>query len=120
MYGRLDVVKRAKSKAELVTAYIYLRETFNRLCRANIVDFNESAYERVVYKPSVTSVIIRCQFSPIVSALILASTYLIEECVNLIFASFARFKHALFALLVNKVIQRREQRKNASHPYFNF
>lgn len=45
MYGRLDVIKRAKSKAELLTAYIYLRETFNRLCQANILDFNENAYD---------------------------------------------------------------------------
>ncbi|MBW4617319.1 MAG: type II toxin-antitoxin system VapC family toxin [Desmonostoc vinosum HA7617-LM4] len=44
MYGRLDVIKRAKSKQELVTAYALLKETFNRLCQANILDFNESAF----------------------------------------------------------------------------
>ncbi len=45
MYGRLDVIKRAKSKKELVTAYALLKETFNRLCQANILDFNEAAFE---------------------------------------------------------------------------
>ncbi len=45
MYGRLDVIKRAKSKQELVTAYAFLRETFNRLCQANILDFNEAAFD---------------------------------------------------------------------------
>ncbi|MBC1239978.1 type II toxin-antitoxin system VapC family toxin [Nostoc sp. 2RC] len=45
MYGRLDVIKRAKSKQELVTAYALLRETFNRLCQANILDFNEAAFD---------------------------------------------------------------------------
>lgn len=44
MYGRLDVIKRAKSKQELITAYSLLRETFNRLCQANILDFNEAAF----------------------------------------------------------------------------
>ncbi|MEH2162853.1 MAG: type II toxin-antitoxin system VapC family toxin [Nostoc sp.] len=44
MYGRLDVIKRAKSKQELVKAYALLKETFNRLCQANIVDFNEAAF----------------------------------------------------------------------------
>ncbi|OCQ97132.1 nucleic acid-binding protein [Nostoc sp. MBR 210] len=45
MYGRLDVIKRGKSKQELVTAYALLRETFNRLCQANILDFNEAAFD---------------------------------------------------------------------------
>jgi tRNA(fMet)-specific endonuclease VapC len=45
MYGRLDVIKRAKSKQELVTAYTLLRETFNRLCQANILDFDEAAFD---------------------------------------------------------------------------
>jgi tRNA(fMet)-specific endonuclease VapC len=45
MYGRLDVIKRAKSQEELVTAYALLRETFNRLCQANILDFNEAAFK---------------------------------------------------------------------------
>jgi tRNA(fMet)-specific endonuclease VapC len=45
MYGRLDVIKRAKSKQESVTAYALLRETFNRLCQANILDFNEAAFD---------------------------------------------------------------------------
>jgi len=45
MYGRLDVIKRAKSKQELVTAYAFLKETFNRLCQANILDFNEAAFD---------------------------------------------------------------------------
>ncbi|MDZ8241770.1 MAG: type II toxin-antitoxin system VapC family toxin [Nostoc sp. ChiQUE01a] len=45
MYGRLDVIKRAKSKQELVTAYALLKETFNRLCQANILDFNEAAFD---------------------------------------------------------------------------
>ncbi len=45
MYGRLDVIKRAKSKQELVTAYALFRETFNRLCQANILDFNEAAFD---------------------------------------------------------------------------
>jgi tRNA(fMet)-specific endonuclease VapC len=45
MYGRLDVIKRAKSKKELVTAYALLKETFNRLCQANILDFNEAAFD---------------------------------------------------------------------------
>ncbi len=31
MYGRLDVINRAKSKQELVIAYALLKETFNRL-----------------------------------------------------------------------------------------
>lgn len=44
MYGRLDVIKRAKSKQELITAYTLLKETFNRLCQANILDFNEAAF----------------------------------------------------------------------------
>jgi tRNA(fMet)-specific endonuclease VapC len=44
MYGRLDVIKRAKSKQELVTSYALLRETFNRLCQANILDFNDAAF----------------------------------------------------------------------------
>lgn len=45
MYGRLDVIKRGKSKQELVTSYVLLRETFNRLCQANILDFNEAAFD---------------------------------------------------------------------------
>jgi tRNA(fMet)-specific endonuclease VapC len=45
MYGRLDVIKRAKSKKELVTAYALLKETFNRLCQANILDFNKAAFD---------------------------------------------------------------------------
>lgn len=45
MYGRLDVTKRAKSKQELVTAYALLKETFNRLCQANILDFDEPAFD---------------------------------------------------------------------------
>ncbi len=45
MYGRLDVIKRAKSKEELVTAYAYLRKTFSRLCQANILDFDEAAFD---------------------------------------------------------------------------
>jgi len=45
MYGRLDVIKRAKSKHELVTAYSLLRETFNRLCQANILDFDQAAFD---------------------------------------------------------------------------
>ncbi len=45
MYGRLDVTKRAKSKQELVTAYALLKETFNRLCQANILDFDEAAFD---------------------------------------------------------------------------
>jgi tRNA(fMet)-specific endonuclease VapC len=45
MYGRLDVIKRAKSKQELITAYALLKETFNRLCQANILDFNEAAFD---------------------------------------------------------------------------
>jgi len=48
MYGRLDVIKRAKSKQELVTAYSLLRTTFNRLCQANILDFDEAAFD--IYK----------------------------------------------------------------------
>ncbi|MBD2457554.1 type II toxin-antitoxin system VapC family toxin [Nostoc sp. FACHB-87] len=45
MYGRLDVIKRGKSKQELVTAYVLFRETFNLLCQANILDFNEAAFD---------------------------------------------------------------------------
>ena len=45
MYGRLDVIKRAKSKQELVTAYTLFKETFNRLCQANILGFNEAAFD---------------------------------------------------------------------------
>lgn len=45
MYGRLDVIKRAKSKSELLTAYGFLKETFKRLCQANILDFNEAAFD---------------------------------------------------------------------------
>lgn len=45
MYGRLDVVKKAKSKQELVTAYALLKETFKRLCQGNILDFNETAFD---------------------------------------------------------------------------
>ncbi|MBN3896540.1 MAG: type II toxin-antitoxin system VapC family toxin [Nostoc sp. NOS(2021)] len=45
MYGRLDVIKRAKSKQELVTAYALLKETFNRLCQGNILDFDEAAFD---------------------------------------------------------------------------
>ncbi|BAY42168.1 hypothetical protein NIES2111_65640 (plasmid) [Nostoc sp. NIES-2111] len=45
MYGRLDVIKRGKSKQELVTAYTLLTETFNRLCQANILGFNEAAFD---------------------------------------------------------------------------
>jgi len=45
MYGRLDVIKQAKSKQELVTAYALLQETFNRLCQGNILDFDEAAFE---------------------------------------------------------------------------
>lgn len=45
MYGRLDMIKRAKSKQELVTSYALLRETFNRLCLANILDFNDAAFD---------------------------------------------------------------------------
>jgi tRNA(fMet)-specific endonuclease VapC len=44
MYGRLDIVKRAKSKQELVTAYALLKETFNRLYQGNILDFDEAAF----------------------------------------------------------------------------
>ncbi len=29
----------------MVTAYALLRETFNRLCQANILDFNEAAFD---------------------------------------------------------------------------
>jgi tRNA(fMet)-specific endonuclease VapC len=43
MYGRLDVINRAKSKQELVKAYALLKETFNRLCQGNIIDFDETA-----------------------------------------------------------------------------
>ena len=39
------IIKRAKSKQELVTAYALLRATFNRLCQANILDFNEAAFD---------------------------------------------------------------------------
>lgn len=45
MYGRLDVINRAKSKQELVTAYALLKETFNLLSQANIIDFNEAAFD---------------------------------------------------------------------------
>ncbi|MBD2203623.1 type II toxin-antitoxin system VapC family toxin [Calothrix sp. FACHB-1219] len=45
MYGRLDVINRAKSKQELVTAYTLLKETFNLLSQANILDFNEAAFD---------------------------------------------------------------------------
>ncbi|MEB3215994.1 MAG: type II toxin-antitoxin system VapC family toxin [Nostocales cyanobacterium 94392] len=45
MYGRLDVVKKAKSKQELVTAYALLKQTFNRLCQGNILDFDETAFD---------------------------------------------------------------------------
>lgn len=45
MYGRLDVTKRAKSKQELVTAYALLKKTFNRLCQANILSFDEAAFD---------------------------------------------------------------------------
>jgi tRNA(fMet)-specific endonuclease VapC len=45
MYGRLDVIKRAKTKQELVTAYALLKETFNRLCQGNILDFDEAAFD---------------------------------------------------------------------------
>jgi tRNA(fMet)-specific endonuclease VapC len=44
MYGRLDIIKRAKSEQELVTAYALLKETFSRLCQANILDFNEAVF----------------------------------------------------------------------------
>ncbi|NMG21388.1 type II toxin-antitoxin system VapC family toxin [Brasilonema bromeliae] len=45
MYGRLDVIKRAKSKQELVTAYALLKETFSRLYQGNILDFSEAAFD---------------------------------------------------------------------------
>ncbi len=45
MYGRLDVINRAKSKQELVTAYALLKETFNLLSQANILNFNEAAFD---------------------------------------------------------------------------
>ncbi|AFY47864.1 putative nucleic acid-binding protein, contains PIN domain [Nostoc sp. PCC 7524] len=45
MYGRLDVINRTKSKQELVTAYALLKETFNLLSQANILDFNEAAFD---------------------------------------------------------------------------
>ncbi|QLE59854.1 type II toxin-antitoxin system VapC family toxin [Nostoc sp. TCL26-01] len=45
MYGRLDVINRAKSKQELVTAYALLKETFNLLSQANILDFNGAAFD---------------------------------------------------------------------------
>jgi tRNA(fMet)-specific endonuclease VapC len=45
MYGRLDVIKRAKSKQELVTAYVLLKETFNRLSQGDILDFDEAAFD---------------------------------------------------------------------------
>jgi tRNA(fMet)-specific endonuclease VapC len=45
MYGRLDIINRAKSKQELVTAYALLKETFNLLSQANILDFNEAAFD---------------------------------------------------------------------------
>lgn len=45
MYGRLDVIKRGKSKQEIVKAYALLRETFNLLCQANILDFSEAAFD---------------------------------------------------------------------------
>jgi tRNA(fMet)-specific endonuclease VapC len=44
-YGRLDVINKAKSKQELVTAYALLKETFNRLCKGNILDFDASAFD---------------------------------------------------------------------------
>ncbi|BAZ15498.1 hypothetical protein NIES4071_73700 [Calothrix sp. NIES-4071] len=45
MYGRLDVIKKAKSKQELVKAYAFLSDTFSRLCQSNILDFNEAAFD---------------------------------------------------------------------------
>ncbi|MBD2459074.1 type II toxin-antitoxin system VapC family toxin [Nostoc sp. FACHB-87] len=45
MYGRLDVINRAKSKQESVTAYALLKETFNLLSQAKILDFNEAAFD---------------------------------------------------------------------------
>ncbi|WP_243146720.1 type II toxin-antitoxin system VapC family toxin [Scytonema sp. UIC 10036] len=45
MYSRLDVIKRAKSKQELVTAYSFLKGTFNQLCQANIVGFDDAAFD---------------------------------------------------------------------------
>ncbi len=45
MYGRLEVVRRSKSKQESVKAYALLRKTFNSLCQANILNFDEAGFD---------------------------------------------------------------------------
>ncbi|WP_218596688.1 type II toxin-antitoxin system VapC family toxin [Chroogloeocystis siderophila] len=46
MYERLEVIKRAKTKETMILAYTQLRQTFDRLCQANILDFDRGAYDR--------------------------------------------------------------------------